>query len=131
MAEKINDRLEWETYKETRIVCADCREMTTEDLVPQIRQNNKDLLQIGKKQGKASLLFYIDLTNAVISNEVMAAAKEDLAELQPYLKAVAVAGITGVRRFLTDVVRKFTGNNMRGFPTEVEAKDWLVKEARK
>ena len=129
MADRINERAEWIFYNGTRIIFLDYRGLRDKEYVDEIKRTERDLLDIGKKEGKRSLLLLVDINDTVISPDVVTAFKNVASVVEPYSLATAVLGIYGVRKMLLDIVRKFSNMIIRGFDTEQEAKGWLVEQA--
>jgi hypothetical protein len=78
------------------------------------------------KEPPASVLLLVDLRNTVASGAVVELFKESSKLTASHVKKQAVIGISGFKRFLADVVARFSGQGMRLFDTEAEAMDWLV-----
>ena len=97
MTERINDGLEWITHKGVRIIFNDYRGLEGPSYVDQVRENQRALEEIGKREGKHNQLHLLDVTDSVVSREVMAAFKQIAPSLEPYVKANAVLGITSIR----------------------------------
>jgi hypothetical protein len=130
VSEKITDRMEWITHKGVRIIFADDRGLEGEPLLQHIRECEKALVEIGQRQGEGSILIVTEVTDAVISGEVMNTLKQASLVLKPYIKASAGVGITGIRKYLLNVLSTFSGVDTKAFDTMEEAKDWLAEQAK-
>lgn len=78
------------------------------------------------KEPPASAMLLVDMRNTVASGAAVELFKESSKLTAPHVKKQAVIGISGFKRFLADVVARFSGQGMRLFDTEAEAMDWLV-----
>ena len=126
MAERINERAEWIVYNGIRIIFQDYHGLGDEAFVAEIKRTEKDLFDIGKREGERSLLILVDINDTVIKPDVMNAFKSVASVLEPYTVATAILGVYGVRKMLLDIVRTFSNMNLKAFDTEQEAKEWLV-----
>jgi hypothetical protein len=73
------------------------------------------------------ILLLVDVTDAVINANVVAAFKTSAQMAKPYVKKMAVVGIMGIRKFLLETVNRFSGMGGRPFLDIEKAKDWLVE----
>lgn len=73
-----------------------------------------------------SALVLVDITNTVASAAVVDLFKESAKLTTPYVHRQAVVGLSGFKRFLADVVARFSGQSMRLFDSEAQAMDWLA-----
>lgn len=78
------------------------------------------------KEPPASVLLLVDMRNTVASGPAVELFKESSKLTASHVKKQAVIGISGFKRFLADVVARFSGQGMRLFDTEAEAMDWLA-----
>lgn len=78
------------------------------------------------KEPADSVLLLIDLRNTVASGAAVDLFKESAKLTASQVKKQAVIGVSGFKRFLADVVARFSGRGMRLFDTEADAMDWLV-----
>ena len=63
--------------------------------------------------------------NSILSNIV----KDFTASNTPYIKASAVVGADGLRKVLLQTVISLTKREIKTFPTQEEALDWLASQA--
>jgi hypothetical protein len=80
------------------------------------------------KQAPNSLLTLTNATELRFSMELVNAFKELTAHNQPFVKAAAIVGITGLQKISYDTVMKFTKRNIPIFPSVEEALDWLAEQ---
>jgi hypothetical protein len=131
MSDIINDHVRWITHKGQRIVFSNYRNLEGDAFINQIKQNQMDTKAAWYREGSEKLLILMDITDCTISKEVLQEFKERAREGQSYTKAMAVLGITGVRKFLFGVMQSLTSAKLQAFSTLEEAKDWLVEQADK
>ena len=89
-----------------------------------------DLLEAAENlilEGKGGVLILVDTTDASTSPEFMARMKEGGSRIKPFVEKQAVVGIKGLKGILLDAYNRVTGSALRAFPTQDEAKEWLVK----
>lgn len=82
--------------------------------------------QVIVKEPAASALLLIDMRNTVASGPAVELFKESAKLTASHVKKQAVIGVSGFKRFLADVVARFSGQGMRLFDTEAEAMEWLA-----
>jgi hypothetical protein len=96
------------------------------------KQEVLDLIEEAKsyiaKQAPNSLLTLTNVTGLRFSMELVNAIKEFSLHNQPFVKAAALVGITGIQKLAYDSVIKFTKRNIPLFPSVEEAMDWLVEQ---
>jgi hypothetical protein len=78
------------------------------------------------KEPADSALLLIDMRNTVASGAAVELFKESAKLTAAHVSRQAVIGVSGFKRFLADVVARFSGQGMRLFDSEAEAMDWLV-----
>lgn len=78
---------------------------------------------------KNTLLTLTDITNTESNERTNEAIKLFAEENKPYVKAGAVVGVVGIKKFVFQMVLKFTGRkNLKLFNTVREAKEWLAQQ---
>ncbi len=75
-----------------------------------------------------SLLVLTDITNISNHNKNYELLREFAFNNSPYVKASAVAGVTGVKQKIFEKLVDSVGREIKPFPTLVDAKEWLVKQ---
>jgi hypothetical protein len=73
-----------------------------------------------------SALILVDVSNTVASAAAVDLFKESAKLTNPFVHRQAVIGLSGFKRFLADVVARFSGQSMRLFDSEGDAMDWLA-----
>lgn len=72
----------------------------------------------------------MDLRGTVASAEVVDLFKGSARTTKPYMQRLALVGITGLKRFLAEMVSRVSGQEMRLFDTEDDAYAWLLGAER-
>lgn len=114
----------WTTYKGARVMYCDFANFKSDvnALRAEVEAADRDII----KEPAASALILVDLRNTVASGPAVDLFKESAKLTNSHVKKQAVIGVSGFKRFLADVVARFSGQGMRLFDTEAEAMDWLV-----
>lgn len=76
-----------------------------------------------------SLLTLISVAGAPFDPEILQALKEVARHNQPFVKAAALVGLSGLQRLAYAAVLLFSGREMPAFRDINDAKDWLVARA--
>ena len=128
MERKLNDRLEIVEHKGQTILFADYTGLNQAEFVKQVKQNKGDIVSYGQQSGEKSLLLLSDISNTLLTEEVQEAFKELVPAIDPYIKAAAIVGMTGFKRYALAILNKVVSVSRRTFDTVDEAKDWLVTQ---
>ena len=80
-------------------------------------------------QPARSLRVLVNVSGSHFDTSVSQAMKEFAAHNKPYVIASCVVGMTGLMKVVLTAVRTFTKRNIQSFPTEEQAKDWLVEQS--
>ncbi len=128
MEEKINDILRWIEYKGHRILFSDYRDLKFEELTNAIQQCEKDFAELGKAGGSEFLLL-TDLTGAYLDKEAIEAFVRLGRTVDPFAKASAVAGMSGLRKRMIRMHNRIFSVQRTAFDSLDEAKEWLINVA--
>lgn len=128
MERKLNDRLEIIEHRGQTILFADYTGLDQADFVKQIRRNKGDIVGYGLQSGEKSVLLLSDLSGTLLLDDVQNAFKELVPAIDPYIKAAAIVGMTGFKRFALDILNRVVSVSRRPFDTLGEAKDWLATQ---
>lgn len=79
-------------------------------------------------QPENSVLVLSNFLNTEITAALMPILNEASSKTKSHVHKTAVLGITGVKRTLGDLLSRITGQQLMYFNTELEAKEWLVKD---
>lgn len=74
-----------------------------------------------------SLLVLSDFRNTSINNELMGVLSESSAKTKRHIHKTAVLGVVGIKRTLADILTRLTGQKLKYFDHETDAKAWLVR----
>jgi hypothetical protein len=82
-----------------------------------------------KKLEPKSSLTLINVKSLSFDMDIINAFKDSIGESQPFVRKLAVAGLTGLQKvvynFITNLSQKYV---IKAFDTEQEAKEWLISE---
>ncbi len=79
-------------------------------------------------QPKGSVRALFDATNGHYDKDVLAKLKEFVQGNTPYMKAVAVVGISGLISVALDMVTRVSGRTFKTFGDRRAALEWLAKQ---
>lgn len=125
MGKKLNDRLEIIEHRGQEILFADYTGLNQEDFIKQIKQNKVDILRHAEQSGEKSILLLTDLTGTLLLEDVQNAFRDLVPAIDPYIKAGAIVGMTGFKKFALDLLNRVASVPRRTFNTVDEAKSWL------
>ena len=114
----------WTTWKGSRVMYCDFSNFKSD--VAALREEVEAVDREITREPKESVLLLIDMRNTVASGQAVDLFKESAKLTTPYVRKQAVIGVSGFKRFLADVVARFSGQGMRLFDSEAEAMDWVV-----
>ena len=75
-----------------------------------------------------SLLCLTDVSESLWTKDLVESIKNLAKCNAPYVKASAVLGITGMKKYLLNAVLQFSGRKIVAFDQKQEAQDWLVSQ---
>lgn len=127
MLEDSDGRYQVIDYRGKQIYFSDYRGLVGEDLAQQIHKNVSAGVELGNRAIRDRLTL-ADFTDTVATSEVLEALKLSAFKQKGNIKAVAVVGVTGMRKHLLGVINRLTGIGARPFDTLEEAKEWLVEQ---
>ena len=78
------------------------------------------------RQPPGSVLAVANLTDTTASSAAVELFKQSSARTKPHIDKLALLGITGLKRFLAEMVARVTGREMRIFDREADAIAWLL-----
>lgn len=78
------------------------------------------------RQAPGSVLAVANLNDTTASSAAVELFKQSSARTKPYIDKLALLGITGLKRFLAEMVARVTGREMRIFDQEADAVAWLL-----
>jgi hypothetical protein len=80
------------------------------------------------KHAPKSLLVVTDVSDSIFPKELVDAMKELAKSNAPYVKASAIVGITGLKKYIFNTVIQLTGRKISAFDDLLSAKSWLVNQ---
>jgi hypothetical protein len=86
-------------------------------------------MQVTAQQPPKSLLVMTLVRDARYNSAVLQALKELATHNEPYIKASALVGMSGLHRIAYQAVILFSRRKIPAFDTEAEALDWLAAQA--
>lgn len=112
-------------HKGTDIVFNDYSNLKSVDEVQTVITEAEKIIHVQPPKSVLSLINF-DGThfNKSIINALSNAGKKN----QPYIKATAIYGVSGLGKIVIDGVVKLTGRDLPTFKSEEEAKDYLVRK---
>jgi hypothetical protein len=78
------------------------------------------------RQPRGSVLAIANLSDTTASSAAVELFKQSVSRTKPYVDKLALIGITGLKRFLAEMVARVTGREMRLFDAEADAIAWLL-----
>ena len=78
------------------------------------------------RHAPASVLALANLSDTTASAAAVELFKQSAARTKPFIDRLALIGITGLKRFLAEMVARVSGREMRLFDTEADAVAWLL-----
>ena len=93
-----------------------------------VKDELEEVQEIVVKQAPNSLLVLANFTDTSIAGDLMSALNAGSIRTKDHVRKTAVIGVTGIKKRLADMLTKLTGQPLKYFDTESEAKEWLVQE---
>lgn len=91
-----------------------------------VKKELEEVQAIVKAEPPNTVLVLSDFRNTYISRELLPILNSASAATKEHVKRTAVLGVTGVKRTLADMLTKLTGQSLKYFDEELEARDWLT-----
>ena len=119
------ERIRFIDHKGKKILLQDFSDMKDQDeLISLIRKG----AQLTRQQPPKSVLVLTDMTRTRYDSQSSQEAKETVKGNTPFIKASALAGITGIMEIIVRAINAFAGREVKTFHTRDEALEWLVKQ---
>ena len=83
--------------------------------------------EIVLKEPTNSVLVISNFKDTQIGSNLMSDLNSASAKTKDHVRKTAVLGVMGFKRTLGDMLTKLTGQSLKYFESEEEAKDWLVQ----
>ena len=114
-------------HKGKTIFCLDIAELQSKDK-PVFYEYVKQAKEIIRKYPPKSLLVITKVINTGFDTEIAGIIKEYAQHNTPYVKAIAVVGITGWSKIILTAIKTVTGRDFHLADTMEEAQEWLVNQ---
>ncbi|MEW6351587.1 MAG: hypothetical protein AB1646_21255 [Thermodesulfobacteriota bacterium] len=114
-------------YKGIELLLTDYRGLTGPQFLDQMRENVRQMLAEVAK-GRRDYLQIIDLSGIEVPYGGYATMRELTLQIEPYILARAVVGVTGPRRFVLKAINSLLDTKIAAFDSVEEAMDWLVSK---
>jgi len=112
-------------YKGKTIVYCNLANGTPQDVETATAQ--VDQLIIDK--GTEDQLFLVNITDCTIDLDAMRHFKASSQRIQPYIKAGASFGVTGLKPIFLNAINRISGINVVAFASKEEALEYLVSQS--
>ena len=93
-----------------------------------VKEELAEVQKVVTEQPLHSLLVLSDFTDTTIAGDLMGVLNESSRLTKDHIKRTAVVGVTGIKRRLADMLTKLTGQPLRYFDNDYDAKEWLIQE---
>ena len=114
----------WSNYKGKKILVIDLKGLSKEEMLITVEEQKKII-----DKAAEPVLILNDFNNTIASKEYVNKAKKYGAEQKHKIKKTALLGIQGIKKYLTQVYIRATGNkNTKIFDNMEEAKEYLVTD---
>ena len=119
------NRIKWIEHKKIPILFADYSNFENpEQTIKTIQRVTNYIIKLGYKE----ILMLIDVRNSFADEKkVVDTLKNASKETKPYLRKVAVVGVTSTQEFILKIINMFSGLGIKSFETFDDAKEWLVE----
>lgn len=84
--------------------------------------------ELVSSQPRNSVLILTTFQNTQVGADLMPALNAASAKTKDHVKKTAVIGVGGIKRTLGDLLSRLTGQQLKYFQFEEEAKNWLVQD---
>jgi hypothetical protein len=79
------------------------------------------------KEPKRSVRVLSNFKDTQVGAELMSALNEASTKTKDHIRKTAVMGVTGFKRTMGDLLSRLTGQPLKYFEFEEDAKDWLIE----
>ncbi len=93
-----------------------------------VKEELKAVQEIVLKEPMNSVLVISNFKDTQIGADLMSDLNEASAKTKDHVHKTAVLGVTGFKRALGDMLSRLTGQPLKYFENEEEAKNWLVQD---
>jgi hypothetical protein len=118
------DRIKTVEFGGRKIEYVDYTHLKGDEYVQTVQQVTSHFTRPGLPSDK-SILMLVDVTDSTITQPVLDAMRESVKGLGNHVKAMAVVGVTGLKKVFLDIVNAVSSEEIKAFGTLDEAKNWL------
>ena len=118
----MNEQARWIEYQGHRVLLNDYRGLANQEYTEAIVRRVAEITESGNRE----ILLLLDVTDSYVDKETLHAFKQAGKEVRPYVRKLAVIGVSGVQKFFLPIINQFSNVDARAFNTERAALDWLT-----
>jgi len=93
-----------------------------------VKEELNAVQEVVLKEPMNSVLVLSSFKDTQIGSNLMSVLNDASAKTKDHVRKTAVLGVTGFRRTLGDMLTRLTGQQLKYFEYEEEAKNWLVQD---
>jgi hypothetical protein len=93
-----------------------------------VKEELKAVQEVVLKEPENSVLVLSTFKDTQIGADLMSNLNQASERTKDHVRKTAVLGVTGFKRTLGDMLSKLTGQSLKYFEYEEEAKNWLVQD---
>jgi hypothetical protein len=93
-----------------------------------VKQELEEVQSVVMTQPPRSVLALSDFRNTNIGSDLLPVMNASSAATKAFVRRTAVLGVTGIKRTLADLLTQVTGQPLKYFDEELEAKEWLTQD---
>lgn len=120
----MHERIRFITHKGKEILSVDLSRSSPS----QVEEIARKVPDIVTAQPRASVLMFVDFTEAKFDEAALRTMKESAVFDKPYIKASAWIGSEALPKMFYDQLTSFSRRDFPAFKTRLQALEWLVKE---
>lgn len=87
-----------------------------------------EVQEIVLSQPENSTLVLSNFSNTEVTTKLMPLLNEASGKTKGNVRRTAVLGVSGIKQALGDLLSRITGQELKYFDNEIEAKEWLTKD---
>jgi hypothetical protein len=119
-------RSKWIEYKGKKILYQDFSALFFN--AEAVKNELAAVQEIVLKEPMNSVLVLSTFKDTQVGTNLMSILNEASAKTKDHVRKTAVCGVTGFKRTLGDMLVRMTGQQLKYFEHEEQAKDWLVQD---
>ena len=119
----MHERERWIEHAGQRILVHDYSHLSGHEYMHAIHDRVESL----RRSGLSDVPLLLDVTDSFVNKETLAEFKRAGVDVKPYVRKIAVIGITGLQKYFLHLVNQFSDVGAKPFDTRVEALNWLTE----